>query len=248
MGEYVTYADYQRRLEEPEEREDRYVVGCDLGQTFDYTALCVVQAEQDDAGQLVCAVRHLERFRGERYPDVVTRVHQLTLRPPLAGRCDLIVDATGVGTAVSDIFRERSIKHKPVWIHGGEAESVSPPGEKLLYKVPKTGLISFLSVLFHDFRFKIVKDIPHQQTLIEELQGMQRKQNMNTGHQTFMHREGEHDDLVLAAALAAWGASKFGGGQINVVTGEPGPFSPSGPGERMPFSITPNVAASGFSF
>ena len=42
----------------------------------------------------------------------------------------------------------------------------------------------------------------------EELQSFRRKQNPKTSHVSFEHwRDSDHDDLVLAVAMACWGAT-----------------------------------------
>lgn len=210
---------------------ERFVVGADLGHTMDFTALCVCQVERNDAGRIVLTARHLERLINKPYPEVVTSINGLMLTTPLHGKSDLIVDTTGVGKAVGHMFDERRINHKKVSIHGGDNESYDKKQRQ--YNVPKVELISLLAVLFHDYRFRIEEDLPLADVLAGELQNMQRRQNVNTGHQTFTHREGEHDDLVLAAALSAWGAQKFGGAPSNVIVGKEPVFSSNG---EMPFS------------
>ena len=84
-------------------------VGLDLGQANDYTAIAVVQEAGDDLH-----VRHLERFRYTLYPD----------SPQLKGKAELVIDTTGVGPAVSDIFSKRGRSFKAVKIHGGDAETL----------------------------------------------------------------------------------------------------------------------------
>jgi hypothetical protein len=50
--------------------------------------------------------------------------------------------------------------------------------------------------------------------LIEELLGFE-YDTTAAGNQVFRHREGEHDDLVLALCLALWDASKGARGEID---------------------------------
>jgi hypothetical protein len=48
--------------------------------------------------------------------------------------------------------------------------------------------------------------------LKEELLNFRRKINLKTAHDSYEHwRETDHDDLVLAAALACWGARRSKG-------------------------------------
>jgi hypothetical protein len=183
----------------------RFHVGLDLGQANDYTAIAVV--ETDPGGTDLLLVRHLERFRHTLYPDVADRVGALMDSPELAGKAELAIDATGVGPAVTDIFAKRGRHFKAVKIHGGDAET---RGEDGSWRVPKRNLVSALQVLLQTGRLRIAEGLGLAPTLREELLNCRVKVNISTVHDTYeAWREGDHDDLVLAAALAAWGASKF---------------------------------------
>src|SRR5678816_316985 len=51
----------------------------------------------------ILRLRHLERLPlGTPYPDVVARVRNMVRSPDMLGRCQLMVDATGVGPPVVD--------------------------------------------------------------------------------------------------------------------------------------------------
>ncbi len=71
------------------------VIGADLGQAQDPTALAVAEVHTPEIH-----VRHLERLPlGTPYPKVVERIADLVDKLPGAV---LVVDATGVGRAVLD--------------------------------------------------------------------------------------------------------------------------------------------------
>ena len=81
-------------------RTHRYYIGLDLGQTTDFTALCVLEqsvlktaVELDSA----YALRHLQRFPlGTPYPEIVRDVIAPLRTPPMPGAF-LVVDQTGGG-------------------------------------------------------------------------------------------------------------------------------------------------------
>ena len=88
-------------------------LGVDLGQAADFTAVAVVELVESsgDWDPAVYAwkkktalwLRYLERAPlGTPYPDVAERVAAITRNEKLAGRCQLAVDATGVGRPVVD--------------------------------------------------------------------------------------------------------------------------------------------------
>ena len=176
----------------------RFHLGLDLGQANDYTAIAVVEV----AGEAL-HVRHLERFRHTLYPDVADRVEAILEGPQLKGKAELVIDTTGVGPAVTDIFSKRGRSFKAVKIHGGDAES----REGSIYRVPKRNLVSALQAALQTGTLKIASSLELAKILREELLNFRIKINIATGHDSYEHwREGDHDDLVLAAAMAVWSA------------------------------------------
>jgi hypothetical protein len=202
-----------------------FYIGLDLGQSQDYTALAVVEKVEGDLGgernDPDLHLRHLERYPLRTpYPDMVAQVAALVEDPQLRrthfdsrlGRRvldepDLLVDATGVGRPVVDLFRERGLKYKAITITGGnKVTAASLAGG---YGVPKRDLIGALEVPFHSGRLKVAAGLYLWETLRGELQTFRRKVSLTTGMDSYEHwRESDHDDLVLAAALACWGAER----------------------------------------
>ena len=87
---------------------NEYIIGVDLGQCHDYTAIAVLErAELKGEWDAVAfawkklielQLRHLERMPlGTPYPDIVGKVREIARHPDLRDRCHLVVDATGVG-------------------------------------------------------------------------------------------------------------------------------------------------------
>jgi hypothetical protein len=140
------------------------------------------------------------------YPDVAEHVRRLMDAPELKGKAALAVDATGVGAAVVDMLRRSGLTFDAVTITGGDTETQSDYDS---YRVPKRDLVGNLQVLLQSGRLKIVRSLEHAETLRAELLNFRVKINVATAHDSYeAWREGDHDDLVLAAALAAWKAQK----------------------------------------
>ena len=75
--------------------------------------------------------------------------------------------------------------------------------------VPKRDLVGCLQILLQSGRLKIARTLPHAETLKTEMLNFRVKINIATAHDSYeAWREGDHDNLVLAAALAAWKAQK----------------------------------------
>jgi hypothetical protein len=118
----------------------------------------------------------------------------------LIGQVRLLVDGTGVGTPVVEMFRKAGLHPVPIWITGGE--TTSRKGQ--IIRVPKRELVSVLQVLLQCQRLKFPRGIPESQILIEELLAFRAKIS-SSGNDTYeAWREKDHDDLVLALALSCW--------------------------------------------
>ena len=194
-----------------------YFVGLDLGQCQDFTALAVVEKTEVagawDAAAFAYAketavrLRHMERIPlGTSYPEVVARVGKVIRSAALAnGRRHLVVDATGVGQPVVDLLEREDLPCEiwPVTITGGTSEGLS----KTTYRVPKRDLIIGLQVRLQAGDLLIASGLKEGTTLTRELADM-RVQMTSGGREKYGARSGEHDDLVLAVALACWGVSK----------------------------------------
>jgi hypothetical protein len=185
---------------------ERYVVGVDLGQSYDPTAIAVVRRVDDDQKDPIFQVGHLERLPlATPYPGVVRRVAAMLNTPRLRDKSELVIDFTGVGRPVFDMFQVAGISPVGVSIHAGDAVT----HEGRTYKVPKLILISGVQALLHSGRLKIQRHLPDAPALVAELHDF-RGVVSDTGYWKFGARSGKHDDLVLAVAIALWRAN--GGG------------------------------------
>jgi hypothetical protein len=76
--------------------------------------------------------------------------------------------------------------------------------------VPKQDLVAGLQVLLEEKQLRVAGAIPEAETFLRELREMRVKVGAS-GHEQFgAWREGTHDDLVLAVALAYWWLGKGG--------------------------------------
>jgi hypothetical protein len=115
----------------------------------------------------------------------------------------LVVDQTGVGRAVVDMIRRAKVtpQLRPITITGGHAVS---PGKDQALHVPKKELVSCLQVLMQSRRFHVVPTLPNADVLVKELQNFKINITAAANEVFEAWREGQHDDLVLAVAIAAW--------------------------------------------
>jgi hypothetical protein len=169
-----------------------YLVGLDIGQRSDRTALAVVEETADEL-MLVA----LERVQHKPYPEVAQLVADTMAALTEAA---LLVDCTGVGRPVTDQLVALGVRLTRINIHGGSAVTRLDDGT---LSVPKRDLISSLVVAFESKRLRIAAGLPHADTLEREAAAFQMKLSAS-GHDSYNAREGEHDDLVLAVSLPVW--------------------------------------------
>ncbi len=80
-------------------------------------------------------------------------------------------------------------------------------GNRAGWSVPKGELVSKLQALLHSGGLRIAASFPDAAVLARELRDF-RVRFTGSGNATFNTREGAHDDLVLALALAVFDLSR----------------------------------------
>jgi hypothetical protein len=185
-----------------------YFSGLDLGQAQDHSALVVVERtkrpDPERTGGTVNQfdVRHLHRWAlGTAYPQIVADVKGLYAGAPLAGST-LAVDQTGVGRAVVDLFRAAGIGASlcPYTITGGEGGS----GQT----VAKKNLVGAVQAPLQAQRLRFAAGLPLAAVLGKELEAFRAKVTASRTEVFESWRERDHDDLVLALALALYAGSR----------------------------------------
>lgn len=206
------------------EEAREFVVGIDLGQAHDPTAIAVIEhvrvrvhqayRQKADAQQLTAwrqamraypaqyNVRHLERLPlGMHYPAQVACIADMMRRAPLKD-ARVFYDYTGVGRAVGDLLHQAQIRrlHR-VHLTGGQDSKNA--GDR--HAVSKTDLVSRMQAALHTGELAIEESLPDAGTLARELADY--KLNFTAaGNAQFNARSGAHDDLLIATGLALYGA------------------------------------------
>jgi hypothetical protein len=206
----------------------QFLVGLDLGQAVDHTAIAVAEVLHVPTGEQegvpgvvgqsrsgavvpitrektrkVFNIRHLERFElGLSYPQMAADVVALLRREPLkSGDTTLIMDRGSIGRPVSDLIElaDLSCNMALVTSHGGEHETRS--GYE--WSVPKRNLIAGAQVLLQQGRLRIAAGLPLAAVLAEELRDFQVRISQS-GHDTYSAPSGKHDDMLIALSLISW--------------------------------------------
>ena len=199
----------------------RHFIGLDLGQTSDFTALAVLEKSPlfDPKGYLArdqnainlnmydCIYLHRYPL-GTPYPTIVAETVSLVRRPELKparhDRLGLAIDQTGVGGPVLDLFRREEMPAEVVGvtITAGSGSRWDDRDKKAF--VSKIELVGLVQALLQTARLKIVSSLRYAELLRGELLNFQVKITPSANETFGAWRDGSHDDLVLALALAAW--------------------------------------------
>jgi hypothetical protein len=194
----------------------KMVLGIDIGRVQDHTAVSLVESYEvltdfDNHGAAYrkerrMAVRYLERMpRGMSWPDMVKRLREI--HQSMAGDLQArtwVVDATGVGDSVVNLIRKADLAKSLAAIQITSGHEVSPTHHSYGYYVPKRDLITNLQLLMQGQRLKVAAELQDAQLLMQEMKAMEVQVSLGGGEQSASWREKEHDDLVLATALACW--------------------------------------------
>src|SRR5262249_17464222 len=137
-----------------------FLLGLDLGQTQDFTALAVLERRAGATAGVkpAYALRHIQRFPlGTACTEIVSAVATLGRKEPLR-QAPLVVDQTGVGRAVVDMLRQTASGVIAVTITSGHAVTRAEDGS---YHVPKKELITALQVVMQGRRCRNCRSPPH---------------------------------------------------------------------------------------
>ncbi|HEY8505548.1 MAG TPA: hypothetical protein VIL46_13270 [Gemmataceae bacterium] len=205
-----------------------YFAGLDLAQAGEFTALAVLERStpprRHGGGEPPAyALRHLRRFPiGTLYAEVA---HALAgvVREGALGSAPVLADLTGVGRGVLELLRKvlPSGWLVPVLVTAGHAVGADAQGS---YLVPRKELVTCLQLLLQQRRLRVAPALPEADLLVRELTTFRAKVTpAGAREEELSWREGAHDDLVLAVALACWWAERhppWGLGDIGPGLGE----------------------------
>jgi len=198
----------------PQRARPHAYVGVDLGKCSDPAAIAIVEFASEPrhtvdpvtrAPLFDCwlNLRYLESPPlGTPYLELVPHVQAMALRPRLRKQCTLLVDAGGPGEPVVELFQQAPVMTPmiPVKITAGsEARE-----DKGVHYVAKKVLMDRLEYVLRRRKLRIVAG-PVTEQLIRQFTLLKREVT-ESGNVTFPTASGEHDDLVMATAMAVWRA------------------------------------------
>lgn len=203
-------------------------IGADIGQRVDPTAIIVAERElrgwsinpraKDSiyespiGGDIHYVIRFIQRLPlNTSYPAVVERLAEIYNGLGRARVSSVLIDATGVGTPVVDLVRDKEITCTAVYLTGGE--KATRGGSEL--RLAKSLMISRLQVLLQQ-RFIHLPKTAEAEALTEELLNYEIKVTDSQNLQMGVFKTGKHDDLATALGLACWDVPSFEVGVTSV--------------------------------
>ncbi len=193
-----------------------YIVGVDIGQTMEPTALAVVeqQLRHRESVGVECPemhLRHLERTSPDvSVPQAVDRVAKLVnvlaKREQSGDEVTVVLHVAGGVHTVVPFMREIDLYPVTVSITNGIAENEVAPDD---WHVAKVELVGALKIQFEAERLKIASGMGLTGALVEQLGAFKLKAPPINTQDFEAWREHPDDDLVFAAALATWRASRY---------------------------------------
>ena len=183
------------------------VIGIDIGQKRDPTAICVVESEERELehrrhSEAHFLVRFLERMPlGTPYPQIADRLQTIVTQVAdwIDGQPQVYVDATGVGQPIVDLLEQEipEATIRAVYFTHGDRRTVEGSSVKL----GKAYLVSRLQALLQTGCLHLPRT-SEAEALAAELLDYEIRVDQNANDRYGAFRVGAHDDLVTALGLA----------------------------------------------
>lgn len=185
------------------------LIGIDVGQKRDPTAVCVTQPERREVDGRVethFLIRYLERLPlATPYPRVAERLAAVAgaVRQKIGSDPGVYVDATGVGQPIVDLLSERlgSGWLVAVYFTHGDRRVETRDGGQRTVSLGKAYLVSRLQALLQSGRLHLPRTA-EAEVLTDELLTYEIRVDENANDRYGAFRVGTHDDLVTALGLA----------------------------------------------
>jgi len=213
----VFHTEFTKTKVQPRLEPVRFVAGLDVAQQNDFSALVILEliyAPNNHKKLEEVRLVALERWQ-KLYPDTLEELGVIFSEETLKRRTILATDATGPGLHLyEDMVRDEALiscvgkeRITPVVITPGQNE-----GRVGKFRmVPKHLLITRLQSAIRRRQIRVPRKLPLYNILESELEGYEMKLSEGSKRVTFFNnpRDGgpEHDDTILALALAWWRAN-----------------------------------------
>ncbi len=197
----------------------QFIVAQDIAKNVDYTTTVVHRVtpklvEGSTTGRIFYYQEKVfQDMVRLKYTELAEYTRELMQAVNVAHDCALVIDGTGVGGPVFDLYDEAGLDPLKIVFTSGESISVqsgaragsSKFGIVQGYGVPKADLVGALVVAMEQGRMIRAADVPYKQQEIEQYQNFVGRINEKTKYVKFGNAQDEiHDDIIVADAMAVW--------------------------------------------
>ena len=194
---------------------NEWIIATDIAKAYDRFTVGIFQKrnEYQPDGRCVSYLlwRDLKMEEQMPYMELGRYMCRLDSNTELHGNNDLVVDSTGVGEAVCDIFEDMGLQPERIIFTGGESAKVRTATKgfggfapRRTINVPKNELVDTLKLATEQRRLRISpniafkEDIERQFSHFIEMLTRTKKTTYNNDNPEI------HDDIVVTAAMAVW--------------------------------------------
>ena len=182
----------------------RYILSLDPAQLRDWSALSAIRMKWNiDKKRHEYALVALNRKQHLPYNEIVDwaieTLHKPIFREQTTDYPELVLDSTGVGVAIRDMFHQKGVRPKAIMITVGNGKSKDGG----TYHVGKARLIGSFLAAYDSGKVEVNPNLPMWPQLEHEMLSF-RAEMSSQGHAKFEAMSGEHDDLLLSLAQGVW--------------------------------------------
>jgi hypothetical protein len=210
---------------------EEYTISVDIAKKSDYTAIqiyrkkAIIVPGKKLLGQRDMKINKfdlvkMEKIQGANYNAIAQRILLLATVPNLLGKCDIIVDGTGVGEAVVDIMRELKLRPISIVFTGGNEyrevydsplnvfgnKNTRTGGMQVLKQinVPKKDLVDAAVLVLQQGLLRFSPGVMYKEDFLLQLSKFKGKINEKGNTRYEADKESTHDDLVASFLMFAW--------------------------------------------
>ena len=208
-----------------------YIVSVDIGQRTDPFCVHIYRdfakivdgsevLKTDDRIVHYLDLMYEDQAKGLEYETMADYLATLVRHTAISNNYDMVVDSTGIGSAIVEMLRKRRLNPIPIWYtsSGSVKEIYTPMGQIFSSQhtlgsaralkeihVPKADLVSSGMVLMQQGRLRITEGVKHIQRITTQLDRFKRFVDERTRRVTYeAESEAVHDEDVVCYLMAAW--------------------------------------------
>jgi hypothetical protein len=193
-------------------KREGVIIAADFGRANDRTVITMIErysqigglTHPNDEYRVVFnyVINMIRVFERTPYPAIVRTIATFFDNHRIKANGSLVVDATGVGTALVDMLDEKDLNPISVTITGGQQLVAH---DYFHYSVPKQELVTNFVVCLQSAILKIAEGTKNAELLLEELNNFGYMVNKKSGTASYGNMtEDVHDDAVMSAAIGMW--------------------------------------------